>query len=445
MTPSIWLRIAAFVWLGWSLSELPLQGSLCIGALLLWRCTLKEAAFFFLLLGGLGMLSLTYPVKEQDAPSLLPQQLHCQILYALSRGPPSFCARAQTEKGESFLLTLRPASSMPLEGEGYLLLEEPFDRGRWEPIISLTSWRSQWKQSWERRMKVSMPFSRAYTLYTSMVTGTGGNQELRETLRRFGLTHLLALSGLHVTIVLGVLLRAWMFLGVKGRMLSFLQLASLLFYVMAVGPSPSILRAAGMSSVALVALLMRRSLSPFITFALVVIILLCWDPSLTRHLGFQLSCAATWSLLLATTMLKASFSEKPSFFQKIMKKIGQGILLNGLVVGITAPLLLNAFHEINILSVFVNWAWTPLLTIGFLLSLGVPLLGRPLGVPLGWCTEWLLNALEAPWWFDLSLGPFHLEGWYAGAVLAGLFTLLHSSQDSGKKVDFVLEKEGCNR
>ena len=117
-------------------------------------------------------------------------------------------------------------------------------------------------------------------------------------LRVAGLTHLTAVSGANVAIVLGALL--WLAAVARlprpGRVaLAALGLAA---FVVLARPQPSVLRAAAMGAVALVALAVGRRPQPVPALASGVVALLVSDPWLGRRPGFVLSVAATAALVL---------------------------------------------------------------------------------------------------------------------------------------------------
>jgi competence protein ComEC len=123
-------------------------------------------------------------------------------------------------------------------------------------------------------------------------------QAVVDDLRVAGLTHLTAVSGANVAIVLGALL--WLAAVARlpraGRVaLAALGLAA---FVVLARPQPSVLRAAAMGAVALVALAVGRRPQPVPALASGVVALLVIDPWLGRRPGFVLSVAATAALVL---------------------------------------------------------------------------------------------------------------------------------------------------
>ena len=169
------------------------------------------------------------------------------------------------------------------------------------------------------------------------------DKEIRENFANAGAMHVLAVSGLHVGILLGIVL--WLcklipFLQKNYRYL-YVSIVVIWFYAMLTGLSPSVARAALMFSILAIG---RANGSQFFSLnSLLVsaIILLLWNPLLIYHIGFQLSYSA---------MLGISFFYKniSTFFyiqNKWIRKLWDGTAL-GIAAQIgTAPLSLYYFHQ----------------------------------------------------------------------------------------------------
>ncbi|SDO22662.1 competence protein ComEC [Nakamurella panacisegetis] len=120
--------------------------------------------------------------------------------------------------------------------------------------------------------------------------------ELTADAKATGLTHLLAVSGSHFALLCGVAVLLLRRAGPRPAVAG--GAAVLLGLVVLVGPGASVLRAAVMGSVALVALLVGRARSALPALAAAVIGLLLYDPTLSRSVGFALSVQATAGLVL---------------------------------------------------------------------------------------------------------------------------------------------------
>jgi competence protein ComEC len=121
---------------------------------------------------------------------------------------------------------------------------------------------------------------------------------VEDDFRTTGMTHLTAVSGSNVAIVIGfvLLLAAWCRAG--PRLSAVLAVAALIGFVILVRPSPSVLRAAVMGALGLVALASSRPRAAVPGLAASVYLLVVFDPELAADPGFALSVLATAGLLL---------------------------------------------------------------------------------------------------------------------------------------------------
>jgi competence protein ComEC len=229
----------------------------------------------------------------------------------------------------------------------------------------------------------------------------------REAMRRVGLAHLVAVSGLNVGMVAAVFLVALLGAPRGVRLLG--TLAGVLAYALLVGPLPSLLRAVLMAAALLVALLLRRLPAAANGLAVSCVLLVLLDPSWIDDLGFQLSVAATAGLLLLSRLM-ASHMRAIGFFAAPLAVTLAAQLS-------TLPWSLAAFGRMSPIAPLANllavpwsgvalvvalaWAGTRLVVgaaADFLLVV-LDELARPLAwlerIPAG---PWVSWPQVAPWW-----------------------------------------------
>ena len=146
-------------------------------------------------------------------------------------------------------------------------------------------------------------------LTTGDTTGMGGATE--EQLRRAGLSHLVAVSGSNVAIVVGATA-----LLVSGLALPLRVIAcglALGLFVLVVGPEPSVLRASVMGLVGLLALAAGRRAEPLHALGLALIVLLTLRPGLVSSVGLHLSVAATAGIVLFSGHIRRALGRLPGF------------------------------------------------------------------------------------------------------------------------------------
>ena len=193
-----------------------------------------------------------------------------------------------------------------------------------------------------------------------------------ENWRRAGVSHVLAVSGTHITIFAGAgyfLLRR----GVGFRAANFWAAGLAIGYALLVGGSMSATRAAAtFAMVALANIAMRKAL-PLQVITLVGAAMLFFSPAAVADAGFLLSFSATAGLILMTQAFVA-YLPGPKF----LRYLGAASLAAQLF---TLPIIVNIFHAWPVYGLLANLILVPLSTVllyaGFLVSLlgGVPVVG----------------------------------------------------------------------
>lgn len=201
----------------------------------------------------------------------------------------------------------------------------------------------------------------------------------QERLRRTGLAHLLALSGLHVGLVMLALGRLAALLLPGARLRWLVLLAALPAFAWLTGGMLSVRRAALMGVLLLAArLLGRRARGPDLLLAAMVVLLLA-DPGEVMHPGFQLSFCAVGALVSMKSparIARAGIGARSLVWLQDMWRASWRVSLA------TAPVLLLHFRELALAGPLLNLVAIPLaslLVLTGLLHLVLPLPGEPLG------------------------------------------------------------------
>jgi competence protein ComEC len=121
---------------------------------------------------------------------------------------------------------------------------------------------------------------------------------LADDFRATGLTHLVAVSGANVAILTGLVLLLARWCRIGPRTSAVLCALTLVGFVILARPSPSVLRAAAMGGLAVVALAIGRPRAAVPALAAGVVVLVVIDPELAADAGFALSVLATAGLML---------------------------------------------------------------------------------------------------------------------------------------------------
>ena len=223
--------------------------------------------------------------------------------------------------------------------------------------------------------------------------------ELRRAFRTASLSHLTAVSGSHLAIVLGV---APYLLPKSRRGRIFGMGIVLLGFVALVGPTPAVLRAVLSSGSALLGALIGRNGQGVATLGAVVLGMLLLDPWCSRDFGFALSCAATFGVLIpARICVRSGLSRlrEDSVFGRFLARLLAVIAVPACCAMMTAPILLMMQPGLPLYAVLANLVAAPAVAPATLLALGTTLLA-PLWMPgavmlahlSSVCTAWIATT-----------------------------------------------------
>ena len=177
---------------------------------------------------------------------------------------------------------------------------------------------------------------------------------VREAFRAAGLSHALAASGFHLTVLLGAVMA---FSRLGGRPLRWgLALGAMVLFLLLAGPQPSVVRAVAMGALAFLVQESGRRVRPLGVLLLCVLLILLVAPAWLLDVGFQLSVAATAGLLLSAAPLERRLREGLP-----------GWAATGIAVPLAAslwtlPLQLLHFGALPLYAVPANVLVAPLLT-----------------------------------------------------------------------------------
>ena len=164
--------------------------------------------------------------------------------------------------------------------------------------------------------------------------------------RRTGLSHLVAVSGSNVAIVLAVVAGVVKGLPLVSR--SALCLAALAFYVVVVGPEPSVLRAAAMGTVMLAGLLWGRPSEPLQALGVALVVLLVLRPEMVASVGLHLSAGATAGIVLWGRPLALLLA------RRIPPPVAYALGATLAAQVAVAPFLALVFGEISVIAPLAN-------------------------------------------------------------------------------------------
>ena len=203
----------------------------------------------------------------------------------------------------------------------------------------------------------------------------------KEVIRSYqtnGISHLFAISGMHITLLSSLILKLLKKLKVKENTSYFITIIFLLFYLLLVGPSASILRGVLFFILFSLNKIYYFYIKPFHLFLLVLSISLIFNPFFIYDLGFLYSFSISLALIETSSYLQGNY------FISLLKTS----LISFLV---SIPISLYNFSSLNFLSIIYNLFFVPLISI-IIFPLSLILVFCPFLLPI---YNFLINILES--------------------------------------------------
>jgi competence protein ComEC len=256
------------------------------------------------------------------------------------------------------------------------------------------------------------------SLLTGILLGddSGITHSVQDAFRATGTSHIIAISGYNVTILVGLLSLGVVRL-VGRRRAFYILVASLLTYMALVGASASVVRAVIMGIVFLFAMQVGRQGLALNALFVTALVMTLYDPTWLWDLGFQLSFVATLGLILYATPLQKIVEgwlgrALPSKHVKPVIDVLSDTLLVTLAAQITTtPLLAYYFTQFSPFSLLTNVLVLPAQP-GVMAAGGLALLAGLVFIPLGQVVGWVAWLFLA--W---TTGVIDLFARIPGAVL----------------------------
>jgi competence protein ComEC len=217
-----------------------------------------------------------------------------------------------------------------------------------------------------------------------------------EDFRSAGLSHLVAVSGQNVAMVLGAVAVVTGALSARARVV--VGIAATGLFVLVVGPQPSVMRAAAMALIALTALGLGARADAWHLFGGALIAVIALRPAVLYSAGLHLSAAATAGLLLWAAPLVRAFERLPRW-------IGLGLAATLAAQLAVTPLIAGLFGSISIVAPVANVLALPAVPPATILGLCAAIAGALLDQRAGRLVAGLAEPFLA-WilWVARSLG-----------------------------------------
>lgn len=175
-------------------------------------------------------------------------------------------------------------------------------------------------------------------------------EDIKSSFRQNGISHLFAISGMHITLFTTILLK--LFKKFNYKVSNILIIIFLLFYMFLTNYTVSVMRA----GLLFISLFLKKIFKLNISNLNIMIILIClfllYNPYYIYNVGFLFSFLISFSLILFSKII----NKYNNYFIKILVTSYISFL-------ISIPILINNFNEINLLAPFINIIFVPLISI----------------------------------------------------------------------------------
>lgn len=230
-------------------------------------------------------------------------------------------------------------------------------------------------------------------LLSSMLCGEVDNLDsgVKSSLNRSGIGHLLAVSGIHVSIVAAVVAFLLKLLRAPKAVTFLASEAVMGAFVIFSGMRISAVRAFIMMTVYLFASIVRREYDAEASLGVTILVMLVVAPYSVAQTSFLLSISGVVGLSVVEPAVSKAFGIKGRFQRAVMSAVCSYFC--------TMPVIVFAFDELSLVSIFTNVLLTPFCTVALVLSLIFAVCGCPAALSVlieiaGAIAGWVINVCE---------------------------------------------------
>lgn len=190
------------------------------------------------------------------------------------------------------------------------------------------------------------------------------SDEINDIFRKSSLSHLIAISGTHITIITTLIFKLFKIIKVGKRTSYYISIIIIYIYMFIAGGMPSVVRSCIGIILVLVSKLIYRKSDIYTNICISAIIILVTNPYNILNLGFVLSYGGIVGIVLYTNIRKNTSKEN-----KIKAYIKEICIISFCVQIIILPIIINSFNNISFTFFISNLMVSPLLFL--ILNLGI--------------------------------------------------------------------------
>ena len=270
----------------------------------------------------------------------------------------------------------------------------------------------------------------------ALLTGdrSGLSYQTQNQMSVAGISHVVAVSGMHVSLVVGFVsilcLR-------RRRLAAVVSIAAMFFFAAMLGFSPSVLRAAAMNSIALLAPLFRRENDAPTSLGAVLLVTLLPNPWAVANVSLQLSYGAMAGILLfcgplftwMNSRLPVRFLRRHRLFSRMVRGIFASLATSLSAMVFTVPLVAVYFGVVSVAAPVSNLLLLPLLSAVFTLGCAAVLMSFFWSLPGQALAQLISLGIRLALWVIRGISSFpyaavYTDSFYVTVWLITAYALL---------------------
>ncbi len=196
----------------------------------------------------------------------------------------------------------------------------------------------------------------------SILLGESGDipAELRESFAITGLSHILAISGLHLSIITFLLFGILLRLRMTRENAAATVMLVLVVYLILIGLRPSVVRATIMSLLMLYGIIFHNRVVSLQTIGLALLAMTLYNPLWIYNVGFQLSFTITFFILFAFPEVDQRMKNRLNPKAPWQSKLISALALVATTQLASFPIIFYNFHQYSLVSWFANILIVPI-------------------------------------------------------------------------------------
>ncbi len=267
-----------------------------------------------------------------------------------------------------------------------------------QTLLTSASSADQWMEDLVFRLKVNLkravpsPYD---TILIAMLLGDSSEMDagLYDSFHLTGISHILCVSGLHITLIGGLIMGLFQLIFGKRIFPDIMGLAAMIFFVTLTGGKPSAVRALVMAATLMLTRHIVRDYSPVNTLGGVVLFFCAVDPSAVYHGGFLMSVVSVCALCAVSPCWTRAVFQKFSIQNGLLQYFVSILCSSSAVAVFLIPIMMLFNGYTSLLSPIANLLVLPMVPCVMILGAVSAIVGGAVGALTGQMSGVLLKAM----------------------------------------------------